>query len=157
LLHSENGDKQTQSIQPPPRSRPPARSISHTQVSCTFVHSFIAASFVLFFILETFGITLPYVGFSEVDPTYTSSNSMRLVLMTAAIYLGVVGKLEFDGKMPLEIFTYSHYPLSLALGWFQLQPTTTLIGKVFFSLPHFFTVWSTLSLFSSKSLPSAMV
>lgn len=50
-----------------------------------------------------------------------------------------------------------HYPLSAAILLWQLQPTTSLIGILFFTMPHMFTLWATLAYFAKGKLPAAMV
>ena len=59
--------------------------------------------------------------------------------------------------MPDEVFFYYHLPLIAAILLWYAQPTTTLLGMVFFSAPFMFTMWGAMAVFAKGKLPAVMV
>jgi len=122
------------------------------------VHGAIAGgAFTPYFVLEAFGISLPLIGLTSLDSTYAWSPMVQLLLLMLACFAATIAYVEFTQVLPEQIFCYYHYPLSAAILLWQLQPTTSLIGILFFTMPHMFTLWATLAYFAKGKLPAAMV
>ena len=48
---------------------------------------------------------------------------------------------EYYGQMEGKMFAIYHYFLSAVVAFWQIQPSTSLLGKLFFAVPHMFTAW----------------
>jgi hypothetical protein len=48
---------------------------------------------------------------------------------------------EYKGVQESKLFAVYHYFLSAFILFYQCQPSTTLIGTLFFMPPHMFTAW----------------
>ena len=110
----------------------------------------VATGFLPYFIAESFGVSIPMVGLSELDPTYSWSPMSGLLLGMLATFSGVIAMQEIKEEMSLKVFTYYHYPLALFLGKWMMQDSTTTMGKLFFAPPFMFTAWSSMLLFGGK-------
>lgn len=117
----------------------------------------VGLAFIPYFLIESFGFSLPLIGLAELDTSYEYNSIIKFFMMMLTLLLGVVAYTEYSMQMSSKTFCYYHYPLCLViLIWFT-SPTCTLLGKLFFSLPFLFTLWSTLETFAPKSLPSALL
>lgn len=104
----------------------------------------VGVGFVPYFLLEATGkVEIPMVGLSALDESYKLTPYMTLSLCFQAITWAIVAYLEYSAKMEGKLFFAYHIPLSAAVAFWQLQPTTTTLGQAFFALPHVFTLWST--------------
>ena len=59
-------------------------------------------------------------------------------------------------RMP-QVFAMYHYPVSAAILKWQLSGNASLIGILFLSAPHMFTLWGTLAAFMPDKMPAAMM
>ena len=59
-------------------------------------------------------------------------------------------------RMP-QVFAMYHYPVSAAILKWQLSGNASLIGILFLSAPHMFTLWGTLVAFMPDKMPAAML
>ena len=81
------------------------------QVDCRFVHSLVGfGGFIPYFLLEAFGISLPYIGFTSIDSTYSWDGMTQLILFFAAIFLTVVCYLEYHGTTDVKV---PHYDVGM--------------------------------------------
>ena len=115
------------------------------------------AGFGPYFALEGFGISLPYIGFANIDPTYSLDGLTQMLLFFLASFVVLVCYMEFKDMVGNELFTYYHYPVSAAALYWQLSGNVTLLGIAWFSAIHMFTLWGTLVLLMPKALPTLMV
>ena len=113
--------------------------------------------FIPYFLLEAMGISLPYIGFTSIDSTYSWDGMTQLVLFFAAIFLTVVCYAEYQGLTDHKVFSYYHYPISAAILKWQLSGNASMIGILFLSAPHAFTLWGTLAAFAPDKIPAVMV
>lgn len=56
-----------------------------------------------------------------------------------------------------QVFAMYHYPVSAAILKWQLSGDASLIGILFLSAPHMFTLWGTLVAFMPDKMPAAML
>ena len=117
----------------------------------------VLAMFVPWFLLAAFGIDLPLIGMPSLDTSYDLTGAMQFFLLFSCISLGTLAWLEWTEIMPNVVFFYYHIPLIAAITLWDLQSSTTLIGKLFFSAPYLFTIWGGITVYAETSLPSAMV
>jgi len=134
------------------------RSSLRSQVACQYVHSLIGfAGFIPYFILEGFGISLPLIGFASIDPTYSLDGITQMMIFFAASFLAVVCYCEYHAITDAKVFAMYHYPVSAAILKWQLSGNASLIGILFLSAPHMFTLWGTLVAFMPGKMPAAML
>ena len=127
-------------------------------VAAQVIHgAIVGTGFVPYFILEAFGISLPFIGLPSLDSTYAWSPMVQLLLLMLATFSIMTAYMEFKMIMPSEVFCYYHYPLSAAILLWQLQPTTSLIGIIFFAMPHMFTMWASMATFAKDKVPAALL
>lgn len=103
----------------------------------------VGTNFVPYFVLEMMGISLPMIGFSSLDTSTVYSGSMAVLFGMLAVFSAMSAYTEYTGQMEGKLFAMYHYFLSVVIFFWQVQPTTTLFGAAFFSLPHMFTLWTT--------------
>ena len=116
-----------------------------------------APQFLPYFLLEAYGISLPLIGLTSLDSTYEWSTAFQLIMLMLSCFCGLIAYIEFKEILPADLFTYYHFPLSAAILQWQLKPTTSLIGILFFAMPHMFTMWGAMTTYSKSSLPSALL
>jgi len=111
----------------------------------------VATGFGPYFIAEGIGLSFPMVGFSAIDKSYDYTPATSLLCLMMALLLYIVAYHEYFLKMEGKVFIAYHYALSCIVLFWQMQPTTTLIGKLFFMPPHLFTLWGTFIVLSKSS------
>ncbi|EOD16360.1 hypothetical protein EMIHUDRAFT_210736 [Emiliania huxleyi CCMP1516] len=110
-----------------------------------YIHGVIVStSFVPYYIAEAMGMPFPLVGLKELDPTTPDPSPMtQFTYFFVALFMAMYSYTEIKGTMEGKVFAVYHYALSCIIAMWQFYPTTTLLGRLFFSLPHAFTLWST--------------
>ena len=68
---------------------------------------------------------------------------MQYIHLITAYNMALIAYSEIKGQMEGKMFVASHYALSCIIAFWQFYPTSTLVGRLFFMLPHFFTAYST--------------
>jgi hypothetical protein len=128
------------------------------QVACQYLHSLLGfAGFIPYFLLEGFGISLPLIGFANIDPTYSLDGLTQMMIFFATSFLAVVCYCEYKGITDAKVFALYHYPISAAILKWQLSGNASLYGILFLSAPHMFTLWGTLAAFAPDKMPAAML
>jgi len=108
-----------------------------------YLHGMImATNFVPFFIFESIGISPPVIGFAAIDTSYAYTGLVAMLLGMLAVFSGYVAYTEITGQMDGQMFAAYHYGISLVLFLWQCQASTTLVGVLFFMMPHMFTMWT---------------
>jgi len=102
----------------------------------------VGCSFVPYFALEALGQSIPLVGFAASDTSYSYTGATALFCASLAIFSAISAYTEWSAHMEGKLFAMYHYFLSLAVAFWQLQPTTTTAGALFFCAPHAFTAWT---------------
>ena len=102
----------------------------------------VGTGFVPYFAIETVGISAPMLGLAAIDASfkYTALTSLLTGMLT--IFCAVVSYMEYTGQMDGKMFATYHYFLSALCLFWQFQPTTSMVGALFFAAPHMFTAWS---------------
>ena len=104
----------------------------------------VATNFVPYYLAEAMGITIPMFGLSSLDPTTPEWSPMvQFTYLFVALFMAVYAYTEIKGTMEGKMFVTYHYALSCIVAMWQFYPSTTLVGRLFFALPHAFTAWST--------------
>ena len=104
----------------------------------------VATNFVPYYLAEAMGITIPMFGLSSLDPTTPEWSPMvQFTYLFVALFMAVYAYTEIKGTMEGKMFVSYHYALSCIVAMWQFYPSTTLVGRLFFALPHAFTAWST--------------
>ncbi|EOD30593.1 hypothetical protein EMIHUDRAFT_123128, partial [Emiliania huxleyi CCMP1516] len=108
-----------------------------------YIHGVIVStSFVPYYIAEAMGMPFPLVGLKELDPTTPDPSPMtQFTYFFVALFMAMYSYTEIKGTMEGKVFAVYHYALSCIIAMWQFYPTTTLLGRLFFSLPHAFTLW----------------
>jgi len=108
-----------------------------------YLHGIImATNFVPFFILESIGLSPPVLGLAAIDTSYAYTGLLAMLLGMLATFSAYVAYTEITGQMEGRMFAAYHYAISLVLFLWQCQATTTLVGVLFFMMPHMFTTWT---------------
>ena len=68
---------------------------------------------------------------------------VQFTYLFVALFMAVYAYTEIKGTMEGKMFVSYHYALSCIVAMWQFYPSTTLVGRLFFALPHAFTAWST--------------
>lgn len=101
----------------------------------------LGTAFAPMFFFESIGISFPMVGFAAVDESYAYNGFTAMLLMMLTIFVCMVGWMEYTGAMTGKMFCLYHYFLSVAVVFWDFQPTTTLMGQLLFAPPLMFTAW----------------
>lgn len=101
----------------------------------------LGTAFAPMFFFESIGISFPMVGFAAVDESYAYNGFTAMLLMMVTIFVCMVGWMEYTGAMTGKMFCLYHYFLSVAVVFWDFQPTTTLMGQLLFAPPLMFTAW----------------
>ena len=73
------------------------------------VHGLIGkGGFAPYFALEGLGISLPLIGFTNIDPTYSLDTMTSMLLFFLAIFVTFVCYMEFNEMVGNALFTYYH-------------------------------------------------
>ena len=76
-----------------------------SQVACQYVHSLLGfAGFIPYFLLEGFGISLPLIGFTNIDPTYSLDGITQMMIFFATSFLAVVCYCEYHAITDAKVF-----------------------------------------------------
>lgn len=147
---------------PPPLRSHDALALTNpvrcSQVACQKVHSLLGfTGFIPYFLLEGFGISLPFIGFKNIDPTYSFDGITQMMIFFATAFLAVVCYCEYYGITDAKVFAYYHYPISAAILNWQLSGNASMYGIAFLSAPHLFTLWGTVAAFMPDKMPAAML
>jgi len=102
----------------------------------------VGTGFLPYFVLEAFGVSLPIFGLATIGD-FAHDATSGLLLSMLSIFMAYVAHVEYTAEMKGRAFWMYHIALSAAVLFWQCQPSTTLVGKAFFALPHGFTAWST--------------
>ena len=106
------------------------------------IHSILLLTgFVPMFFLESIGLSAPMVGLAAVDTSYVYNGFTAMLLMMITIFLAMTAVNEYTGAMAGKMFCVYHYFLSVAVVYWDFQPTTTPMGKMMFAPPLMFTAW----------------
>ena len=97
--------------------------------------------FIPYFILESIGLSVPFVGMSQIDTSYSYNGSSAVMHGFCALFLSMIAYEEYTGRMEGKMFCMYHYVLSAVVFLWQCQPSTTMLGALFFLPPHVFTAW----------------
>ena len=80
-----------------------------TMVKPHTVHGLIGmGGFAPYFALEGLGISLPLIGFTNIDPTYSPDTMTSMLLFFLAIFVTLVCYMEFNEMVGNALFTYYH-------------------------------------------------
>jgi len=108
-----------------------------------YVHGIlVGTNFVPYFVLESLGVSAPYVGLGAIDTSYTYGGATAMFTGMLALYLAVSAWTEYTGQMEGKMFAMYHYFLSFVVFFWQCQASTTFVGVCFFAAPHIFTSWT---------------
>ena len=110
----------------------------------------VGTSVVLYFVIEAFGGSMPFVGLKSIDTSYEYTGATAMLTGMLALFLAMSAYTEYTGQMEGKLFAIYHYFLSPIVFFWQVQPTTTMLGVAFFALPHVFT-GATIYLLFAKS------
>ena len=99
----------------------------------------VATGFVPYYIIESLGISIPFVGAAAIDSSFTYNGNTAMMMMMLAVMMSIMAEAEYTGRMPAKVFVTYHYFLSTAVLFWQMQPSTSMIGAMFFMPPHIFT------------------
>lgn len=114
------------------------------------VHAMIVGTgFVPYFVLESIGLSMPMIGLSSIDSSYAYSGSTAMLCGMLAVFCAMTAWTEYTGQMEAKMFAMYHYFLSVVVALWQFQPSTSMLGAMFFAAPHMFTAW-TVYLYMSK-------
>ena len=104
----------------------------------------VVTNFVPYYLAEAMGVTIPMFGLSSLDPTTPEWSPMvQFTYLFLALFMALYAYTEIKGTMEGKVFVTYHYALSCIVAMWQFYPSTTLVGRLFFALPHAFTAWST--------------
>ena len=101
----------------------------------------LGTAFAPMFFFESIGISFPMVGLAAVDESYVYNGFTAMLLMMITVFICMVGWMEYTGAMTGKMFCLYHYFLSVAVVFWDFQPTTTVMGKMMFAPPLMFTAW----------------
>jgi hypothetical protein len=101
----------------------------------------LATGFVPWFIAEMIGFPFPFFGMGDCDTSYKFTGAASMLMGMLAIFSTMVAYEEYKGVQESKLFAVYHYFLSAFILFYQCQPSTTLIGTLFFMPPHMFTAW----------------
>lgn len=87
-------------------------------------------------------MSFPMVGLAAIDSSYTYSGASAMSCGMMAIWLAITAYTEYTAQMEGKVFAMYHYFLSANVLFWQLQPSTSMLGAAFFSAPHLFTSWT---------------
>lgn len=102
----------------------------------------VAAGFVPYFIVESIGLSIPMLGMAAIDSSYAYTGATALLCGFTAIFCSIVAYIEYTGQMEGKLFAVYHYFLSVVVSYWMLQPSTSDMGKLFFTPPLLFTAWT---------------
>lgn len=121
-----------------------------------YLHGLImATNFVPFFVAESIGLSPPVLGLAAIDSSYTYTGLVAMLLGTLAVFSACVAYAEVTGQMEGRVFAAYHYGISLVFFLWQCQATTSLVGVLFFSMPHMFTTWTIYLVVANSKLDKA--
>ena len=60
-----------------------------------------------------------------------------------ALFTAIIAYEEYSLRMQGKMFAAYHWAASCAILFWQVHPTTTLVGRMFWMAPHCFTSWAT--------------
>ena len=112
--------------------------------------------FVPYFACETVGVSFPVIGFSAIDASFKLTPATHLCLGFLAVFVSMVAYEEYTGRMEGKMFAVYHYFLSPLIFWWQCQPTTSVIGTLFYMPPHLFTAWTLYLILKDDKLRRAL-
>ena len=102
----------------------------------------VGTGFVPYFMVESVGLTFPMIGLAAIDTSYAYTGATGMLCGMLAVFCAMTAYTEYTGLMEGKLFAIYHYFLSVVVAFWMLQPSTTLMSKLFFAAPHMFTAWS---------------
>ena len=102
----------------------------------------VGAGFVPYFVVESIGLSVPMLGMAAIDSSYAYTGATALLCGFTAIFCSIVAYIEYTGQMEGKLFAVYHYFLSVVVSYWMLQPSTSDMGKLFFTPPLLFTAWT---------------
>jgi len=101
------------------------------------------AGFVPYFIVEGLGGSFPLIGYKELDTTYKYTPATAHLNLILAVFTAIIAYEEYSLRMQGKMFAAYHWAASCAITFWQVHPSTTPVGRLFWMAPHFFTTWAT--------------
>lgn len=101
----------------------------------------VGTGFVPMFFFESIGLSPPMMGLAAVDESYVYNGFTAMLLMMLTIFMSMTAWNEYTAAMTGKMFCMYHYFLSVAVVFWDFQPTTTSMGKMMFAAPLMFTAW----------------
>ena len=102
----------------------------------------VGTGFAPYFILESVGVSLPVVGLTSIDSSYSYTGATAMLTGMVAIFCAVTAYSEYYEEMYGKMFAMYHYFLSVVVFLWQCTATTSTVGALFFAAPHMFTAWT---------------
>jgi hypothetical protein len=93
-------------------------------------------------LLDTMGLSLPYVGMVALDSSFSYSGSSVLLTGSLTAWLAGYGYELSGGKMEGKHYASLHYFFSSLILFWQFHPTTTESGSLVMCITHVLTAWT---------------